>query len=124
MNIAPTLLRRRTSRFTRKTVKFVGLVPDAGSSPLWSVAADGSGAHELFAAPSGLQSFAPSPDGGQVKAERGHLPGVLHELVRRGHQVSIVLRNGGGYQGILIDPKTNMLQGGAEYRTDGCAVGY
>ncbi|HET6317775.1 MAG TPA: Ig-like domain-containing protein [Chloroflexota bacterium] len=41
-------------------------LPQAGSSPLWSVAADGSGAHELFTAPSGLQSFAPSPDGGQV----------------------------------------------------------
>ncbi len=35
-----------------------------------------------------------------------------------------VVRNGGGYQGILIDPKTNMLHGGSENRTDGCAVGY
>ena len=67
---------------------------------------------------------AASPKGGQLKAERGHLPGVLFELSRRGHQVSTVLRNGGGYQGILIDPKTNMLQGGTEYRNDGCAVGY
>ncbi len=64
------------------------------------------------------------PEGGMVQAERGLPPGVLHELVRRGHQVHIVLRNSGGYQGILIDPKTGMLHGGAEYRTDGCAVGY
>jgi gamma-glutamyltranspeptidase/glutathione hydrolase len=63
-------------------------------------------------------------DGGQVKAERGIPPAVAFELFRRGHQVCIVIRNGGGYQGILIDPKTNMLHGGAEYRTDGCAVGY
>jgi gamma-glutamyltranspeptidase/glutathione hydrolase len=65
-----------------------------------------------------------APDGGQLKAERGLAPGVLFELFRRGHQVSMVLRNGGGYQGILIDPKTNMLQGASEYRTDGTAVGY
>jgi gamma-glutamyltranspeptidase/glutathione hydrolase len=64
------------------------------------------------------------PKGGQLKAERGLPPGVLADLARRGHQAVTVLRNGGGYQGILIDPKTNMLHGGAEYRTDGCAVGY
>jgi len=31
---------------------------------------------------------------------------------------------GGGYQGILIDPKTNMLHGGSEARKDSSAVGY
>src|SRR5262249_15446474 len=67
---------------------------------------------------------AAAPEGGVGEAERGRPPGVLHELTRRGHQVHIVLRNGGGYQGILIDPKTGVLHGGAEYRTDGCAVGY
>ena len=35
-----------------------------------------------------------------------------------------VERNGGGYQGILIDPETGALQGGSEARTDGCAAGY
>jgi len=45
-------------------------------------------------------------------------------LVRRGHQAIWTDRNGGGYQGILIDPETGALQGGSEPRTDGCAAGY
>jgi gamma-glutamyltranspeptidase/glutathione hydrolase len=35
-----------------------------------------------------------------------------------------VKTNGGGYQGILINPKTNVLHGGSEARKDGCAAGY
>ena len=62
--------------------------------------------------------------GGTLKAEIGIPPSMLEELARRGHQVTAVVRNGGGYQGILIDPKTNMLHGGSEARTDGCAAGY
>ncbi|HKB40457.1 MAG TPA: gamma-glutamyltransferase [Gemmataceae bacterium] len=63
-------------------------------------------------------------DGGGVRAERGIPDAVVEELRRRGHKVSRVTTNGGGYQGILIDPKTNMLHGGSEARKDGCAVGY
>jgi gamma-glutamyltranspeptidase/glutathione hydrolase len=63
-------------------------------------------------------------DGGTVAAERGIAPAVVQELVRRGHRVVWTPINGGGYQAILIDPKTGMLQGGSEYRKDGCAVGY
>jgi len=62
--------------------------------------------------------------GGTVLAENGIPPDVIGDLLRRGHQVKSVPRNGGGYQGILIDPKTNMLHGASEYRLDGCAVGY
>jgi gamma-glutamyltranspeptidase/glutathione hydrolase len=64
------------------------------------------------------------PDGGTVAAEGGIGREVVEELLRRGHQVVRVAKNGGGYQGILIDPKTNMLHGGSEPRKDGCAVGY
>jgi gamma-glutamyltranspeptidase / glutathione hydrolase len=64
------------------------------------------------------------PKGGVVLAEQGLPKAVIDELMRRGHQLKSVPRNGGGYQGILIDPQTNMLHGGSEYRLDGCAVGY
>ncbi|MFN4258849.1 MAG: gamma-glutamyltransferase [Gemmataceae bacterium] len=63
-------------------------------------------------------------EGGTVSAERGIKPAVLNELTCRGHRVFLTPRNGGGFQGILIDPRTNMLHGGSEPRKDGCAVGY
>jgi gamma-glutamyltranspeptidase/glutathione hydrolase len=62
--------------------------------------------------------------GGTINAERGIPAAVQLELIRRGHQVNGVLTNGGGYQAIMIDPRTGMLHGGSEYRKDGCAVGY
>jgi gamma-glutamyltranspeptidase / glutathione hydrolase len=64
------------------------------------------------------------PKGGTIKAERGIPTAVLRELERRGHQVSFESSNGGGYQAILIDPRTGMLHGGSEARKDGCAAGY
>jgi gamma-glutamyltranspeptidase/glutathione hydrolase len=65
-----------------------------------------------------------APGGGFVSVERGIPEEVFAELVRRGHQAVWTDRNGGGYQGILIDPATRALQGGSEPRTDGCAAGY
>jgi gamma-glutamyltranspeptidase/glutathione hydrolase len=62
--------------------------------------------------------------GGTVAAERGIPESVIEELTRRGHHVTRVQTNGGGYQGILIDPTTNVLHGGSEPRKDGGAVGY
>jgi gamma-glutamyltranspeptidase/glutathione hydrolase len=62
--------------------------------------------------------------GGRTEAERGIPAHVVEALERRGHQIKMVVRNKGGYQGILIDPRTNVLHGGSEYRNDGCAVGY
>jgi gamma-glutamyltranspeptidase/glutathione hydrolase len=63
-------------------------------------------------------------DGGSAEVEAGIPDAVLEELTRRGHHITRTQRNGGGYQGILIDPKTGVLHGGSEYRKDGCAVGY
>ncbi len=62
--------------------------------------------------------------GGTIQAEPGIPEAVVKELERRGHVVTRVRVNGGGYQGILIDPKTGVLHGGSEYRKDGAAVGY
>jgi gamma-glutamyltranspeptidase/glutathione hydrolase len=62
--------------------------------------------------------------GGTVEAERGISDQIVEELTRLGHQVIRTKTNGGGYQAILIDPKTNMLHGASEYRKDGCAAGY
>jgi gamma-glutamyltranspeptidase/glutathione hydrolase len=65
-----------------------------------------------------------SRTGGTVALEEGIPQAVADELTRRGHHVTRVRTNGGGYQGILIDPRTNVLHGGSEPRKDGCAVGY
>jgi gamma-glutamyltranspeptidase/glutathione hydrolase len=64
------------------------------------------------------------PGGGVIRAEPGIPEDVVRELARRGHQVERVRVNGGGYQGILIDPATGVLHGGSEARKDGAAVGY
>jgi gamma-glutamyltranspeptidase/glutathione hydrolase len=61
---------------------------------------------------------------GRVIPESGISEKVLAELKRRGHTFARPAVNGGGYQGILIDPKTGVLHGGSEVRKDGCAVGY
>jgi gamma-glutamyltranspeptidase / glutathione hydrolase len=62
--------------------------------------------------------------GGLVVAERGIPDEVVAGLGRRGHEVAWTEVNGGGYQGILIDPESGALQGGSEPRKDGCAAGY
>jgi gamma-glutamyltranspeptidase/glutathione hydrolase len=88
-------------------------VQEAGETPrvehLGSATPTGQPAHE---------------GGGTVAAEVGMPQKVLEELARRGHRIVRVRTNGGGYQGIVIDPKTNMLHGGSEPRKDGCAAGY
>lgn len=66
----------------------------------------------------------PGRGGGTVRAEVGIPDEVVKELIRRGHSVDRVRVNGGGYQGILIDPQHGVLHGGSEARKDGAAVGY
>lgn len=77
--------------------------------------------HIGSATPTGKPAAA---NGGTVNAEPGIKDDVVKELIRRGHDVKRVAVNGGGYQGILIDPKTGVLHGGTEARKDGVAVGY
>ncbi len=77
--------------------------------------------HRGSATPTGRPAAA---NGGTVLAEAGIPQNVVEQLEARGHEVQRVKVNGGGYQGILIDPKTGMLHGGSEARKDGCAVGY
>ena len=74
---------------------------------------------------SAMPTGAPAaPGGGTVLAEPGIPEPVAAELSRRGHTIQRVAVNGGGYQGILIDPATGMLHGGTEARKDGVALGY
>ncbi len=62
--------------------------------------------------------------GGTVLAEVGIPDAVVAELEARGHVVKRTKVNSGGYQGILIDPKTGVLRGGTESRKDGVAIGW
>ena len=45
-------------------------------------------------------------------------------LTKRGHRVVSSVGAFGGYQGILIDPRTRVLMGGSDPRKDGLAIGY
>jgi gamma-glutamyltranspeptidase/glutathione hydrolase len=45
-------------------------------------------------------------------------------LIQRGHSVSEAIGAFGGFQGILIDPRTGVLMGGSDPRKDGLAIGY
>jgi gamma-glutamyltranspeptidase/glutathione hydrolase len=77
--------------------------------------------HTGSATPTGR---AGDPNGGTINAEAGIPDEVVEGLRKKGHAVQRVNVNGGGYQGILIDPATGVLQGGSESRKDGAAVGY
>lgn len=61
-----------------------------------------------------------------LELERGYdrLQELASELERRGHTVQIVPKVAGGMNGILIDPETGLLRGGACWRADGAAAGY
>jgi gamma-glutamyltranspeptidase/glutathione hydrolase len=58
-----------------------------------------------------------------ISAEAGFPPALLQELSKRGHEFTITPSNG-GYQAILIDPRTGVLHGASDPRRDGAAVGY
>lgn len=65
--------------------------------------------------------------GRQVALERAIAPEVRNQLEAMGHILSPVGAPGvtyGGGQAILIDEERHVLQGGSDYRKDGCAIGY
>jgi gamma-glutamyltranspeptidase/glutathione hydrolase len=45
-------------------------------------------------------------------------------LDARGHRIISSVGVFGGFQGILIDPRTGVLMGGSDPRKDGAAMGY
>jgi gamma-glutamyltranspeptidase/glutathione hydrolase len=49
---------------------------------------------------------------------------VRHSLGMRGHTVGDGRGMMGGFQGIMIDPRTGVLMGGSDPRKDGLAIGY
>ncbi len=63
-------------------------------------------------------------DGGVAYLEPGIPEAIAEGLRQKGHRVEYREGGYGGYQGIWIDPETNMLHGGSEPRKDGCAIGY
>jgi gamma-glutamyltranspeptidase/glutathione hydrolase len=62
--------------------------------------------------------------GDALQLESGIGDEVRKALEARGHK----LRNGrgamGGFQGVLINPRTGVLMGGSDPRKDGVAIGY
>jgi len=52
---------------------------------------------------------------------------VRDALIQRGHKVTSNANPGGafgGFQGIMVDPRTAVLMGGSDLRKDGLAIGY
>jgi gamma-glutamyltranspeptidase/glutathione hydrolase len=59
-----------------------------------------------------------------VTVESGVSERTRAGLAARGHEVSGAIGAYGGFQGILIDPRTGVLMGGSDPRKDGLAIGY
>src|SRR5699024_2140205 len=63
-------------------------------------------------------------DHNEVAVESGISGKARLDLIDKGHKLNSAVDGFGGFQGILIDPVSNTLQGGSDPRKDGCAVGY
>ncbi|MEX2272082.1 MAG: gamma-glutamyltransferase [Vicinamibacterales bacterium] len=59
-----------------------------------------------------------------VALESAITPAARFYLDGRGHRLINSIGVFGGFQGILIDPKTGVLMGGSDPRKDGLAIGY
>ncbi len=62
--------------------------------------------------------------GAGLQVESAIAGAVREGLIRRGHKVVEAIGAFGGFQGILIDPRTGVLMGGSDPRKDGLAIGY
>jgi gamma-glutamyltranspeptidase/glutathione hydrolase len=62
--------------------------------------------------------------GAEVLLESAFGNDVRAALAKKGHQVASALDAWGGYQGIVIDPRTGILMGGSDPRKDGLAIGW
>jgi len=62
--------------------------------------------------------------GAGVAVESGIPPQTIFGLDQRGHHAVEQIGVFGGFQGILIDPRTGVLMGGSDPRKDGLAIGF
>ena len=62
--------------------------------------------------------------GEEVLLESAFNTAVRSGLAKKGHHVAGALDAWGGYQGIVIDPRTGVLMGGSDPRKDGLAIGW
>lgn len=77
--------------------------------------------HHGSATPTGIPE---TEQGGELLVEAGIDDDTIKQLAQRGHRVRRAVGVFGGYQGIMIDPETNILHGATESRKDGAVVGY
>ncbi|SFE99143.1 gamma-glutamyltransferase [Alteribacillus iranensis] len=59
-----------------------------------------------------------------LAVESGISSAAYMGLLDKGHTLFVDRDVFGGFQGILLNPSTGMLQGGSDPRKDGCAIGY
>jgi gamma-glutamyltranspeptidase/glutathione hydrolase len=62
--------------------------------------------------------------GQELSLESGIGDAVRQALAARGHKPRDGRGQMGGFQGILIDPRTGVLMGGSDPRKDGLAIGW
>ena len=65
----------------------------------------------------------PGTDGEKLHVEPGFPVETLEGLRARGHEVIVMPRIAGGMNGILVDPMTGLMHGGACWRADGTPMG-
>ena len=61
--------------------------------------------------------------GEKLLLESGFSEEAINGLIGRGHDVLMMNRIAGGMNGVLRDPETGLLHGGACWRADGAAMG-